>query len=249
MTKLTTNTKQVFINDLGYQPQMEQLFSYLPNVYFFAKNLQGQFVMVNQSFARQCGVQSEQELIGKTDIDFFPADLANIYTQDDQQVMRTGISIINRVELFVDSNGTLNWFSTTKVPMHDKIGRIIGIAGTTHEVHEANSALQPYKQLAKVVQYIRENYRTQIPVSDLANIANQSVSQFQRHFKSIFHTTPLRYINRIRINAACRQIRESNDTISTIAQKCGFYDHSYFTKQFVKLIGIRPKEYRKKRYN
>ena len=224
---------------------MEALFSHLPNVYFFAKNLQGKFVMANQSFARQCGVQSEQKLIGKTDIDFFPADLANIYTQDDQQVMRTGISIINRVELFVNNNGALNWFSTTKVPMHDKTGKIIGIAGTTHEVHEANSSLQPYKQLAKVVQHIRKNYNNQIPISDLATIVNQSVSQFQRRFKSVFHITPLHYINRIRINAACRQLRESNDTISTIAQRCGFYDHSYFTKQFIKQIGMRPKEYRK----
>ncbi len=244
MTKQNIEPKQIFLKELGYKPQMEQLLSHLPDLLFFVKNLQGQFVMANTSFARQCGAQSERDLIGKTDSDFFPPDLANIYTQDDQQVIHTGQSIINRAELFVDSNGVLNWVSTTKVPMHGKNGHIIGIAGTTHELHEANQSLQPYKQLAKVVQYIRENYSKQITVSDLAAIVNQSISQFQRRFKSVFHITPLHYINRIRINVACRQLRESNDTISTIAQRCGFYDHSYFTKQFIKHIGIRPKEYR-----
>ena len=47
-----------------------------------------------------------------------------------------------------------------------------------------------------------------------------------------------------RINAACRQLRENDDTISTVALRCGFYDHSYFTKQFVKHMGRLPKAYR-----
>lgn len=244
MKKTCIKLKKAFLKDLGYQPQIEKLFTHLSDVYFFAKNIEGQFVMANLGFARQCGAKSERELIGKTDLDFFPTDLAIIYAQDDQKVISSGDSIINRSELFVDNNGILNWFSTTKVPLLDKNGRIIGVAGTTHKLHQANQSIQPYKQLAKVVQHIRENYSKQIPVSDLAAIVNQSVSQFQRRFKSVFHITPLHYINRIRINVACRQLRESNDTISTIAQRCGFYDHSYFTKQFVKQIGMRPKKYR-----
>jgi AraC-like DNA-binding protein len=200
--------------------------------------------MGNDSFARQCGVCSENDLLGKSDFDFFPPDLAGIYVQDDQQVMYTGKSIINRVELFVDSDDQLNWFSTTKIPLFNRTGTAAGIAGITQDIHKAHSSVHPYKQMPPVVQFVREHFNEQISIDELAQLVNLSVSQFQRRFRSIFHITPLQYITRIRINAACRQLRENNDTISTIAQRCGFYDHSYFTKLFVKNIGMLPKEYR-----
>ncbi len=236
--------KQKLIDALGNYPQIERLFDHLPEVYFFAKNRQGQFVMANESFARQCGVRDETDLIGKTDFDFFPTDLAGTYAQDDQYVLRTGRSIVNRVELFVDRDGVLNWFTTTKVPLVDREGTVVGVAGTARDFHEARHAVQPHEQMARVVRYIRDHYGEQIPIADLASLVSLSVSQFQRRFKSIFHLTPLQYINRIRINAACRQLRENDDTISTVALRCGFYDHSYFTKQFVKHMGRLPKAYR-----
>ena len=236
--------KREFLETLGNYPQIDQLFDHLPDVYFFAKNRLGQFVMANRSFAQQCGVRSVDELIGKTDLDFFPPDLAGTYAQDDQYVMRTGKSIVNRVELFVDSDGVLTWFTTTKVPLLDREGTVVGVAGTARDFQEARHAVQPYEQMAKVVRFIRDHYGEQIPIADLASLVSLSVSQFQRRFKSIFHDTPLQYINRIRITAACRQLRDSDDTISTVALRCGFYDHSYFTKQFVKHMGVLPKEYR-----
>jgi PAS domain S-box-containing protein len=236
--------RRQFMAELAGDPGIEQLFNHLPDVCFFAKDRQGRFVMGNDSFARQCGVRCEDELLGMTDFDFFPTDLAGIYVRDDQEVMSTGRSIINRVELFADSDGQLNWFTTTKIPLFNRVGDLAGVAGTTQDIHKAHSAVHPYKQMPQVVQFIREHFSEQIGIAELAQLVNLSVSQFQRRFKSVFHITPLQYINRIRINAACRQLRENNDTISTVAQRCGFYDHSYFTKQFVKNIGMRPKEYR-----
>lgn len=201
--------------------------------------------MANASFVRQCGMRRETDILGRTDYDFFPLDLAGTYVQDDRQVMQTQRSIINRVELFMDRDGVLNWFSTSKIPLFDRSGTVIGIAGTTHDVHEAYSSIQPYAQMSEVVRFVREYYSDQIRIGDLAEVVNLSVSQFQRRFKSLFHVTPLQYINRIRINAACRMLKERNDTISTVALRCGFYDHSYFTKQFIKQIGMRPGEYRR----
>jgi PAS domain S-box-containing protein len=244
MMKSESDIKDIFLRELGDRPGIERLFNHIPDICFFAKNRQGQFVMANDSFARQCGVRSEADLLGKCDFDFFPTDLAAIYVQDDQYVMRTGRSIINRVELFVDSDGALNWFTTTKIPLLGKDNIVEGIAGTTQDIHKAHSSVRPDEQMSEVVQFVRVHHSDQIQIAVLAGLVNLSVSQFQRRFKSVFHVTPLQYINRIRINAACRQLRENNDTISTVAQRCGFYDHSYFTKQFIKHIGMRPKEYR-----
>ncbi|NQZ58297.1 MAG: helix-turn-helix transcriptional regulator, partial [Lentisphaeraceae bacterium] len=73
-----------------------------------------------------------------------------------------------------------------------------------------------------------------------------SVSQFERRFKKLVNMTPLRFINKIRIDNACEKLIRSNDTLSTIALECGFFDHSYFSKIFKKHMAQTPGEYRQR---
>ena len=63
---------------------LKSLYEYMPDIYFFAKNRNEKFVMANQIFVNQCGAEHEQDIIGKTDHDFFPKDRADSYIQDDQ---------------------------------------------------------------------------------------------------------------------------------------------------------------------
>ena len=64
--------QKAFLKQLQSHQQLELLFEYLPDVYFFAKNLNSQFVMANEIFVRKCGASSESDIIGKTDHYFFP---------------------------------------------------------------------------------------------------------------------------------------------------------------------------------
>lgn len=230
---------------IGSASYVEQLLEHLPDVHFFAKDSHGRFVMANRSFAEKCGARHVHEVIGRTDFEFFPEDLARNYIADDVQVMRTRKGIINRVELFRDSDGLLNWYITSKVPLFNHEGEVVGTAGIARDVRRASHAFLPYEQMRDVIAYIRDHLGDRIRVAALAGIANLSVSQFQRRFRGIFHVSPIQYVSRLRINAACRLLLDTNDTITSIAQQCGFYDHSYFTKQFVRHIGINPKKYRK----
>ena len=74
-----------------------------------------------------------------------------------------------------------------------------------------------------------------------------SMSAFRRAFESIMETTPGAYITTIRINKARKLLSESNKTISDIAEECGFYDQSHFTKIFKRMRGITPGGYRRRR--
>lgn len=71
-----------------------------------------------------------------------------------------------------------------------------------------------------------------------------SVSQFERRFRKVFQTSPLKHIMRVRIRAASVRLTTTNDTIAAIALDCGFYDHSHFTRNFRKVMGTSPKDYR-----
>ncbi len=237
-----------FFNQVDEPQGLSHLFDFLPEVYLFVKNTQGQFTKANQAFADLVGASSEQELIGKTDRDFFLQNIADKYIDEDRQVMEQKKSFVNKVWLVPNGNGLLKWYLCTKIPLCNKEGQAIGIAGALSDYNIAGSILKPYSEIAKVIKYMNDNFHKEITIQSLAKLAIMSESQLQRKFKKLLHTTPMKYITKLRLNSACHALSQSNDSITQIAQCTGFYDHSYFTKVFTKQIGVTPKEYRRQYY-
>jgi len=241
----TSKLKADFLARMHSPQQMQLLFNHLPDIYFFVKTCEGLFVMANDTFVRQCGAETEEEILGKTDFDFFPMGRAEGYVRDDRHVIETGESIIDRVELAPDPGNSINWFITTKVPLFSADGEIIGLAGTARDITRAGLALRPYTEMQAALEHVRDNYSQPIEVKELAALLHLSVSQFERRFRKVFQISPLKHIMNVRIRAASLRLTTSNDTIAAIALDCGFYDHSHFTRNFRKIMGVSPKEYRK----
>jgi len=237
--------KARFLKRMHSPQQMQLLFNHLPDVYFFVKDRSGRFVMANDTFVRQCGVEDEAGMIGKTDFDFFSMGRAESYVQDDLHVMETGESIIDRVELAPDPGNSIHWFITTKVPLYSSSGEIIGLAGTARDITRAGLALRPYTEMQAVLEFVRDHYSSTIEIKTLAALVHLSVSQFERRFRKVFQISPLKHITNVRIRAASLMLASTNDTIASIALDCGFYDHSHFTRNFRKTMGVSPREYRK----
>lgn len=242
----THQIQKQFFDQLCENEPFRVLFSHLPDVYFFVKNTHSQFIQVNRNMISQCGCEDESEMLGKTDFDFFPLELAQEYVTDDRRVTRKGITIINKLELVRNKEGAFNWFTTTKVPLRNRDGKIIGLAGHTRDMRETCGSWKPVERMAPIVEYIRSNLYQPIAIPDLARQACLSVSQFERRFRKLFNTSPGRYILKMRILSACRELADTDASISQIALKVGFYDHSAFTRTFTRLIGISPREYRKR---
>jgi AraC-like DNA-binding protein len=241
----TTDFKADFLARMNSLQQMRLLLNNLPDIYFFAKDRQGRFAMGNDHFVRQCGAKTEADILGKTDFDFFPLGRAESYVRDDNHVMETGESIIDRVELAPDPANSINWFITSKVPLYSGAGEIIGLAGTARDISRAGLALRPYTEMQVVLEYVRDNYMHSIEIKTLAALVHFSVSQFERRFRKVFQISPLKHIMNVRIRAASLRLTTTNDTIAAIALDCGFYDHSHFTRNFHKIMGSSPKDYRK----
>ena len=98
--------------------------------------------------------------------------------------------------------------------------------------------------IAKAISYIENNFREQISLDELANKSNLSVRHFNRIFKENYKTTPMSYILNLRIQYACLLLRKSTLKISDVAYESGFEDSNYFSRQFKKITGYSPKEYR-----
>jgi anti-anti-sigma factor len=111
----------------------------LPDV-MYIKDRESRFVVANQALAQLLGVASPDALIGKTDFELFPRELAAAYAADDQAIMESGIALHNKEEPTLQADGTSRWIVTTKVPLQDQQGRTIGMVGRGQDITERRRA-------------------------------------------------------------------------------------------------------------
>ena len=238
--------KRTFLASLRDNEMAEKLLEHVSDIYFFVKDIQGRFAMANRHFWEKMGCASEEKLIGLTDYDLFWRSQAEAYLKDDAAVIQSGKPQLNKLEIIPTADGMVDWYHTTKVLLHHRDGSVAGIAGITRDLRRANSALQPYRTMEPVIRHILGNYSNAIHTSELSKVAGMSLTRFTRRFKREFQVTPSRYIAMVRLNAACRMLVSTAKSISDIALEAGFYDHSFFTKQFAKYKGMAPKDFRRR---
>lgn len=112
---------------------LRTLIDHLPD-YVFIKDTQSRFLINNKAHLRVLGVSNQQSLTGKSDFDVFPPELAQKYYADEQKIIQTGQPLLNREEFTIDPEGNKQWLLTTKVPLHDSQGNIIGLVGISHDI-------------------------------------------------------------------------------------------------------------------
>ena len=239
-----TNTDSRFFERLEPAQQVLALFDLLPDVSFFVKDRRGRFMALNRRGCEYCGVISEAEAIGKTDHDFFPTTRANDYREDDERVMRSGEPILNRIESAPEGAGSPRLVTTSKIPLRDRGGRVIGVAGFSRQIERMQSGSAD--AMAEVVKYLHENSSKEISTEQLADMAGLSVSHFERRFRLAFGSSPRQYLIRIRVEESVTLLRESDRSVTEIAQACGFYDHAHFSRTFRRVMGVSPSDYRER---
>jgi len=107
------------------------------SIYF--KDNKNRFVMVNKAKAEHSGV-TPKNIIGKTDFDFLPKEIARQSFADDNYVMKSGRPLIDKIEKIIHLNKIDHWVSVTKVPWYDEEGKIIGTIGITRDITERKKA-------------------------------------------------------------------------------------------------------------
>lgn len=237
--------QQQFLRRMGGEFQLGRLFEALPMVAFFAKDEASRFVRVNARLLQILGCQHEWEVLGKTDFDFRPLEVAAVFIEEDRRVIRTGRTLSRYVQMVPDIAGPLRWWLVTKMPLHDAAGRVCGVAGAMYELHEVYGVLQPFVRLEPALRHLHAHYREPVTTGELARLCHWSESQFVRQFQQLLGEPPMRYLVRQRLHAACQELIATDKTAGAIALDCGFYDQSAFTRAFRSLIGSTPLAYRR----
>ena len=225
---------------------MEQLFDHIPDTVFFLKDSSGRYLAVNQSLVERCGLREKSQLIGRHVRDVFPRDLAARYAAQDETVLRTGRPIIDRLELHWYARGKSGWCLTTKLPLRDGAGHIIGLAGISRDLRAPGDRESIPASLASTLEFLEAHFDDNLSPASLAKHAGLSPIRFARLIKRIFRITPSQLITQTRLAAASRLLLETSRPVSEIAHACGFYDHSAFSRAFRSAAGATPIEFRKR---
>jgi AraC-like DNA-binding protein len=239
--------QRAFFKRMGLMQQFRALFEHLPDTDFFAKDTEGRFVAIGAGMLRRIGASREEELLGVHDSTIHPPFVARAIRQDDLHVMQTRQPIVDRVEALYARTRAKDWFITTKLPILDETGEVIGVMGFVRPYNGGTGGGENDEQLRKVVGHIHKNYGGRLVVADLAQIAHLSERQLNRRFQDTFRMSTQEFIVRTRIQAASDELLGTDKTLSQIALDHGFYDQSAFTRQFRQHTGETPLHFRRRR--
>jgi two-component system cell cycle sensor histidine kinase/response regulator CckA len=125
---------------------LRSLMANIPDHIYF-KDISSRYMGMNNAQAKHYGLKDPAQAIGKTDFDFFSEKHARKTYEDEQRVMATGEPLIDLEEKEIWSDGRTSWVSSTKLPLYDKDGKIIGSFGISRDITERKQAEKEKEQL------------------------------------------------------------------------------------------------------
>jgi len=161
----------------GAQRQLQALLDNVPDRIYF-KDTQSQFVKLNQALAKRLGVTDPEAAVGKSDFSFQLPERAKEFYADEQRIMQTGEALINKTERQVLASGQVAWTSTTKAPMRDAEGNIIGLVGINRDItqqKQAEEALQLSEE--KLREFAARLERSNRELQDFAYVASHDLQE------------------------------------------------------------------------
>jgi len=122
--------------------------------YFYVKDRSSRFVMANRQVALDVGLEDASELIGKTDLELHPREMAEKFLAIEQEIMSSNIPRIDFEEPSILANGKRKWFASSKFPVSNSDGEVVGLVGMSRDITERKRANQLQQGQNKVLQQI-----------------------------------------------------------------------------------------------
>lgn len=166
----------------------------IPDRIYF-KDLTSRFVRVNQAYATWHGIGSPDAVIGKTDHDFFAAIHADVAFAQEQEIIRTGVPMVAKMEKLTLKDGSIAWGSATKMAWRDNEGRIIGTFGLTRDATAAKMAEEKLVEERNLLRTIIDHLPARIYVKDtvsrylLNNLAHLAMLGLHQQAEATGRTT------------------------------------------------------------
>ncbi|HVA48584.1 MAG TPA: PAS domain-containing protein [Pirellulales bacterium] len=148
---------------------LEVLMDNLPEAIYF-KDLASRFIQVSRSLARRFGVDDPQQARGKTDFDFFGEEHARQAYANEQEMIASGRPVIDMEEKETWPDGRVTWASTTKMPLRDRRGRVVGTFGISHDITDRKLMESELEQLTRFLDEVLDELPIMLFVKDAEHL-------------------------------------------------------------------------------
>ena len=231
---------------------LQRLFDPMPDLVFFAKDAAGRYTHASRSLLDRLRLSDLSQLVGRRADEVFPAPLGPRFADQDDAVIREGRDIERQLELHLYPNRAPGWCLTHKLAWRARPrGPVLGLVGISRDLAPAWRAVSPaqagrgetYARVARVVERMQRDYAEPLEIGALAREAGLSIAQLERLFVQLYQLTPRQWLARQRLDAAMARL-QGVESVAEVAHACGYADHSAFTRQFRKTVGMSPREWR-----
>jgi len=214
---------------------------------FFVKDAAYRYVAMSPAIRAAIGLGDGESPIGRTDFDLFPPVIAESFRRNDRLVVEQGRTLLDEVHVVGTRGGVTMLTYSSKWPLRDRAGRIVGLVGINrlHESAVPAAVGDDIGRLMPAVHRILTDHARRLVIADLARACGLSPSHFMRLFRARMGMTAHAFLERVRISQASDLLRSGGLPIAAVARRCGFYDHSSFVKRFRHHTGLTPLAYRK----
>ena len=221
-----------------------EVFDYLSDTVFFVKDLEGRYVLVNETLVERVGCQNKSELIGKTPSAIMGHKLGNSYEAQDQFVLNSGKQVSNQLEMHIYLNRNVGWCMTNKRAVFSKRNEVIGVMGVSQDLRPPNMSHGDFIIVTPILEYVNQNLSSNLSIKHLAGLGDLSPYQLDRRIQNIFGLTTGQWVLKKRLDLARCQLLETVRPIAEIAINSGYSDQSTFARQFKKTTGLSPSHFR-----
>lgn len=183
------------VRDITRRKQMEEkliedknllrtLIDNLP-VTIYIKDTEGRKVIANKTDVEVMGKQSEQDVLGKTDLEIFNDEIGQRGYNDDMNVIHKQEAVMNREESFLAPDGSYRWLLTSKIPLLDQHGKVKGLVGIGRDITEQKQAQETIKNERHLLRTLIDNIPFAIYIKDkegrklIANVADLKLMNCQ----------------------------------------------------------------------
>ncbi len=145
--------------------QLRAVLDNIPDRVYF-KDTESRFVQCNRAVARRLGVETWEQVIGKTDFDFYPREKAEEFRRDEQKIFEAGQPLLGKIEKVTMPDGKITWASVTKVPLRDDGGKVIGLVGISQDITELKQTEESLNRERRLLRTLIDNLPDLVFIKD-----------------------------------------------------------------------------------